>query len=159
MFRRLGKSALEFGTSMQRFKKIEGAKLIGSIAPRTSGADKTGSFLHCSVKHFSNSTQCFAKVEGRDIISPPKPLTVKETEDRVLKAIKNWDRFPQDRLEKLELDARFSEDLSLDSLDHVEVVMSLEEEFGFEIPDTKTDNFKTPRDIVKFICEEEGVFK
>ena len=54
----------------------------------------------------------------------------------MFKSIKNWDRFPQDRAEKLQLDARFVEDLSFDSLDLVEITLVLEEEFGFEISET-----------------------
>jgi NADH dehydrogenase (ubiquinone) 1 alpha/beta subcomplex 1 len=70
-----------------------------------------------------------------------------------MKAIKNWDRFPQDRLHKLNLDAKFVEDLSLDSLDQVELVIALEDEFKFEIPDTDLEIFKTPRDVLKYMCD------
>lgn len=78
-------------------------------------------------------------------------------DDRVLKAVRAWDRFPKDRDEKLNMDARFVEDLSLDSLDLVEITMSLEDEFGFEFPESNIDKFKTPRDIAKFVCEQENV--
>lgn len=80
-------------------------------------------------------------------------------EERVLKAIKAWDRFPQDRLEKLTMEARFVEDLGFDSLDHVEIIMALEDEFGYEIPDTEAEKLKTPRDIFKYICEKEDVYE
>ena len=76
-----------------------------------------------------------------------------------MKAVKNWDRFPQDRATALNLDARFVEDLGLDSLDHVEVIMSLEDEFGFEIPDKDAERLKTPRDVFKYICEHEDVYE
>ena len=76
-----------------------------------------------------------------------------------MKAVKNWDRFPQDRAGALSLDARFVEDLGLDSLDHVEIVMSLEDEFGFEIPDKDAERLKTPRDVFKYICEREDVYE
>jgi acyl carrier protein len=82
-----------------------------------------------------------------------------QVEERVIKAIKAWDRFPQDRLEKLTIDSRFIEDLSLDSLDMVEVTMSLENAFGFEFPEEKIDTFKTPRDIYLFVCEHEDVYE
>lgn len=38
---------------------------------------------------------------------------------------------------QLNLNAHFIQDLGLDSLDHVEVIMALEDEFGFEIPDNE----------------------
>lgn len=57
------------------------------------------------------------------------------------------------------MDARFVEDLGFDSLDHVEIVMSLEDEFGFEIPDKDAEKLKTPRDVFKYICEHEDVYE
>ncbi|VDK19995.1 unnamed protein product [Anisakis simplex] len=76
-----------------------------------------------------------------------------------MKAIRAWDRFPQDRNDLLTLDANFFQDLGLDSLDHVEIVMSLEDEFGFEIEDKEAEKLKTPRDVVKYICEREDVYE
>uniref|UniRef100_A0A0K0FI38 Acyl carrier protein n=1 Tax=Strongyloides venezuelensis TaxID=75913 RepID=A0A0K0FI38_STRVS len=90
---------------------------------------------------------------------PPKELTFKEVEERVIKAIKSWDRFPQDRLDKLSLDAKFEEDLGFDSLDHVEIMMALEDEFGFEISQEVSEKLKSPRDVFKLICEREDVYE
>ena len=50
-------------------------------------------------------------------------------------------------------DATFIDDLSADSLDIVELVMSLEEEFGIEIPDTEAEKIVTVGDVVKYIEE------
>ncbi|VDM24855.1 unnamed protein product [Toxocara canis] len=101
----------------------------------------------------------FSQVEVFGPFDPPKQLTFKEVEDRVLKAIRAWDRFPQDRSDILTLDASFVNDLGLDSLDHVEIIMSVEDEFGFEIPDADADKLKTPRDVSKYICEREDVYE
>ena len=43
------------------------------------------------------------------------------------------------------------EELNFDSLDVVDLIMSLEEEFDCEIPDEEVDNIKTVGDIVKYI--------
>ncbi|KAK6061458.1 putative acyl carrier protein [Cooperia oncophora] len=51
------------------------------------------------------------------------------------------------------MDSDFVKDLGLDSLDHVEMVMAMEEEFGFEIPDGDADRLKTPRDIFQYIAD------
>ncbi|PPS20262.1 hypothetical protein GOBAR_AA00315 [Gossypium barbadense] len=48
--------------------------------------------------------------------------------------------------------AHFQKDLGLDSLDTVEVVMALEEEFGFEIPDNEADKISTISHAVEFIA-------
>ncbi len=45
----------------------------------------------------------------------------------------------------------FQEDLGADSLDTVELVMALEEEFGISIPDDDVNNLKTVGDAVKYI--------
>lgn len=48
-------------------------------------------------------------------------------------------------------DARFVEDLNADSLDLVELIMALEEEFNEEIPDEEAEKLKTVGDAIKFI--------
>ncbi len=48
-------------------------------------------------------------------------------------------------------DAAFIEDLGADSLDIVELVMALEEEFGVEIPDEDAENIKTIGDALEYI--------
>jgi acyl carrier protein len=45
----------------------------------------------------------------------------------------------------------FIEDLGADSLDIVELVMAMEEEFEVEIPDEEAENIKTVQDAVNFI--------
>jgi len=48
-------------------------------------------------------------------------------------------------------DAKFVEDLGADSLDTVELVMALEEEFGAEIPDEEAEKLTTVGEAVKYI--------
>lgn len=48
-------------------------------------------------------------------------------------------------------DASISGDLGADSLDLVDLSMSIEEEFNFEVPDDVLDHVRTVGDIVKFI--------
>ena len=47
--------------------------------------------------------------------------------------------------------SRFREDLDLDSLDAVEVVMAIEEEFGIEIPDSEADKIFSVADAVAYV--------
>jgi acyl carrier protein len=49
------------------------------------------------------------------------------------------------------LEASIADDLGADSLDVVDLVMSIEESFDIEIPDEEVENIKTVGDIVKFI--------
>jgi acyl carrier protein len=56
-------------------------------------------------------------------------------------------------------EARFIEDLGADSLDTVELVMALEEEFGVEIPDEDAEKAKTVGDVINYIdnkLKDEG---
>ncbi len=48
-------------------------------------------------------------------------------------------------------DAKFIEDLGADSLDTVELVMALEEEFGHEIPDEQAEKLQSVGDVIKYI--------
>lgn len=48
-------------------------------------------------------------------------------------------------------DAKFAEDLKADSLDTVELVMALEDEFGLDIPDEEADKIKTVQNAIDYI--------
>lgn len=50
-------------------------------------------------------------------------------------------------------EASFVDDLGADSLDTVELVMALEEEFGIEIPDEEAEKIATVKDAVDYIEE------
>ena len=53
------------------------------------------------------------------------------------------------------MEATIQNDLGADSLDIVDLVMSLEEEFDCEIPDEEIENIKTVGDIVKYIEDHQ----
>ena len=58
------------------------------------------------------------------------------------------------KLEEVTPQASFIDDLGADSLDTVELVMALEEEFGIEIPDEDAEKMTTVADAVKYIEEK-----
>jgi acyl carrier protein len=58
--------------------------------------------------------------------------------------------------EEVVTEASFVDDLGADSLDTVELVMALEEEFGCEIPDEDAEKIQTVGDAVKYIEEKSG---
>ena len=56
--------------------------------------------------------------------------------------------------EEIKPESSFIDDLGADSLDTVEVVMALEEEFGIEIPDEDAEKITTVGDAIKYIEEK-----
>lgn len=56
-----------------------------------------------------------------------------------------------DNPESLTIDTNLLEDLDADSLDAVEIIMNIEEEFDIKIPDEEIDNIKTIGDIISVI--------
>ncbi len=57
--------------------------------------------------------------------------------------------------DKVTAGANIQDDLGADSLDVVDLVMSLEEEFDVEIPDEAVEGIKTVGDIVKYIEDKQ----
>ncbi len=56
--------------------------------------------------------------------------------------------------EQVKAEASFANDLGADSLDTVELVMALEEEFGIEIPDEAAEKIATVQAAVEYIEEQ-----
>jgi acyl carrier protein len=59
-------------------------------------------------------------------------------------------------VKQLTPEAKFIEDLGADSLDIVELVMALEEEFGLDIPDEDADKLKTVGDAMNYLQQHAG---
>ena len=57
--------------------------------------------------------------------------------------------------ENIEMKSTFVDDLAADSLDIVELVMSIEEEFEIEIADSDAEKIVTVKDVVKYIKENK----
>jgi acyl carrier protein len=53
------------------------------------------------------------------------------------------------------MDTDFMKDLEADSLDAVEIILGVEDEYGIEIPDEVAENFTKVSDIVKYVEENK----
>ncbi|KAL0951076.1 hypothetical protein HGRIS_007814 [Hohenbuehelia grisea] len=71
-------------------------------------------------------------------------------EARVLDVLKGFEKVDP---AKLTTSASFAKDLGLDSLDAVEVVMAVEEEFSIEIPDQEADEIQTVAQAIEYIAK------
>ncbi|KAF8930208.1 acyl carrier protein-like protein [Dissophora ornata] len=79
-------------------------------------------------------------------------LARSDIEKRVLEILTGFNKIDQN---KISLQANFNSDLKLDSLDTVEVVMAIEEEFSIEIPDKDADDIKTAAQAVDYISKRD----
>lgn len=87
--------------------------------------------------------------------SAKEPLSLKLIKERVVLVLNLYDKVDP---AKLKLESHFTKDLGLDSLDHVEVIMAMEDEFGFEIPDCDAEKLHRPLDIVNYIADKEDIY-
>lgn len=63
-----------------------------------------------------------------------------------------------ERAQTMPLSTDLSEDLDADSLDVIEVCMSLEDLFGISLPDTVTDRISTLGDLIAEVSRQTGKF-
>ncbi|XP_032896768.1 acyl carrier protein, mitochondrial [Amblyraja radiata] len=84
------------------------------------------------------------------------PLSLDSIHERVLYVLKLYDKINPD---KLVVGSHFMKDLGLDSLDQVEIIMAMEDEFGFEIPDGDAEKLMTPEEIVTYIANKKDVYE
>merc|ERR1711973_495872 len=84
------------------------------------------------------------------------PMDLQFITDRVMLVLKLYDKINP---EKVTMESHFINDLGLDSLDHVEVIMAMEDEFGFEIPDDHAEKLMTPQQIIRYVADHEDVYE
>ncbi|WVQ73313.1 acyl carrier protein [Cryptococcus sp. DSM 104548] len=75
-------------------------------------------------------------------------LSKEDITTRVLEVLKDFEKVDS---AKLTNNASFTTDLGLDSLDAVEVVMAIEEEFAIEIPDAEADEITTVQKAIDYV--------
>ncbi|KAJ2777863.1 mitochondrial acyl carrier protein [Coemansia javaensis] len=94
---------------------------------------------------------------GRRIAVPPLSLrwysaggelARADIQERIFQVLQDFDKVKQDKISPV---ADFAKDLGLDSLDTVEVVMAIEEEFSVEIPDDEADKITTVKEAIDYI--------
>uniref|UniRef100_A0A7S2EA28 Acyl carrier protein n=1 Tax=Trieres chinensis TaxID=1514140 RepID=A0A7S2EA28_TRICV len=76
-------------------------------------------------------------------------LSPNEVTERIVSVVKNFDKVDPGKVAPT---SKFAEDLGLDSLDSVEVVMAIEDEFAIEIPDAEADKIVSIGDAVEYIA-------
>jgi len=82
------------------------------------------------------------------LYSAAHKLGVDEIKERVLKVVKGFDKVDAEKVTEA---SNFQKDLGVDSLDVVELVMALEEEFAIEIPDAESEKIQSITDAISYI--------
>mgnify|MGYP003365505369 CR=1 FL=1 len=85
--------------------------------------------------------------------SPPSTLDRNAISSRIIDVLKTFNKTNNDQQEITEKSS-FQKDLGLDSLDLVEFIVAVEEEFSIEIPDKIADDLKTISQTVEYIKNE-----
>lgn len=80
---------------------------------------------------------------------PQTFLNPAEVQDRIISVVKNFDKVDPSKVTST---SKFGDDLGLDSLDSVEVVMAIEDEFAIEIPDAEADRIASVGDAVEYVA-------
>ncbi|CCG84817.1 protein of unknown function [Taphrina deformans PYCC 5710] len=78
-------------------------------------------------------------------------ISKSDIEARVLNIVKAFDKVKDPS--KISASSTFANDLGLDSLDTVEVVMAIEEEFSVEIPDKEADEIKSVGQAIEYVSK------
>ena len=76
-----------------------------------------------------------------------------ELNDKVMKLVSEATKV---ELSNIKPDTSFIDDLNLDSLDMVELMMKMEDEFGIEIPEEDTEKLKTIKDVTNYLKSKQG---
>ncbi|CAH1723046.1 unnamed protein product [Chironomus riparius] len=135
------------------FSILRNVNLLRTVTPKQRSFHAIS-----SINNFSKvdlHQQLLNNVKKRDF-SAKEPLTLKMIRERVTLVLNLYDKIDPT---KLTVDSHFIKDLGLDSLDHVEIVMAMEDEFGFEIPDTDAERLQRPADIIQYIADKDDVFE
>ncbi|PYH99260.1 acyl carrier protein [Aspergillus ellipticus CBS 707.79] len=90
--------------------------------------------------------------QGVRLYSAPAGINKEEVEGRIVNLLKNFDKVTD--ASKITPASHFANDLGLDSLDTVEVVMAIEEEFSIEIPDKDADSILSVDKAVEYILAQ-----
>lgn len=77
-------------------------------------------------------------------------MAVDSIESKVIEIIANQLSIRED---DIKADSRFIDDLGADSLDIVELIMEMEEEFDIEIPDEDVEKMVVVKDVTDYICK------
>ncbi|CAH0585455.1 unnamed protein product [Chrysodeixis includens] len=150
---KIGRSALSGLFRKSTTYKTPVACRLSTVALRQKFNTVNVAFKTYSTPNLQNGVQSQRK---QPFTCGTQSKPIEEIEERVLKVCKGYDKLS---CAKLTVESHFMNDLGLDSLDHVEVIMAMEDEFGFEIPDGDAERLVRPKDIIQYIADKEDIYE
>mmetsp|Transcript_50843 Transcript_50843/g.122579 ORF Transcript_50843/g.122579 Transcript_50843/m.122579 type:complete len:141 (+) Transcript_50843:247-669(+) len=129
-----------------------GRVLASRVAVRAAASTAAGSNISSAVKDHMFSAlkaqqpmivQTSVRTFAAQTFLDPADVTA-----RIIDVVKNFDQVDANKVSEK---VKFTDDLGLDSLDVVEVVMAIEDEFAIEIPDAEADKIASIADAVEYI--------
>ncbi|KAL4240836.1 NADH dehydrogenase subunit 1 [Mactra antiquata] len=145
-------------------KSVRATNCLQTVARRIVPRASCVSLIHCRQENRnlhicsrskSLLTPQISSLETNRSYAGKAEFTISDVEQRVMLVLQLYDKVDP---EKVTMSSHFINDLGLDSLDHVEVIMAMEDEFGFEIPDMDAERLMTPKDIAQYVCDKEDFF-
>ncbi len=137
----------DFFFPQDKSKKAQLAKMMNIARLRFSPSLVGKKYV--SPKCVSN-TRRFASSESEGLKPTIEKPTINEITERVVRVVSSHSKV--DGVVKVSPTSHFQNDLGLDSLDSVEVVLALEEEFAVEIPDHDAEKLLSVPDAVKYLA-------
>jgi NADH dehydrogenase (ubiquinone) 1 alpha/beta subcomplex 1 len=129
-----------------------GRAVVSRVAVRAAASTAAGSNISSAVKDHLFSAlkaqqpmivQTSVRTFAAQTFLDPAEVTA-----RIIDVVKNFDQVDANKVTDK---VKFTDDLGLDSLDVVEVVMAIEDEFAIEIPDAEADKIVSIADAVEYI--------
>eukprot|EP00092_Neocalanus_flemingeri_P012276 GFUD01013232.1.p1 GENE.GFUD01013232.1~~GFUD01013232.1.p1 ORF type:complete len:163 (-),score=24.38 GFUD01013232.1:88-534(-) len=113
-----------------------------------------------SLNNFPQTKPSLCKVgpaqTGVRFYSGQEPLNLQFIHDRVMLVLNLFDKIDN---AKLTAESHFINDLGLDSLDHVEIILMIEDEFGFEIPDDHGERLVNAAQLARYVADHQDIYE
>lgn len=133
------------------YKQFKMNQLLGKVAKQMfTISSRNAATLTRSTNNLV-ARQLAPMISLQQRFASPNPTSMVEIRDRVMYNLQLYDKIDPENLHE---GANFVRDLGLDSLDQVEIVMAMENEFNFYIPDSDGEKLMTPQEIIDYFVEK-----
>ena len=127
--------------SIIKIKQSDIEKIVSNIVNEQSLGDNPNSIAHEGTEISEDEMEKYL----REIVAGS---ILMELQEKVIKLVSEATKMDA---ANIGLNTSFVDDLNIDSLDMVELMMKMEDEFGVEIPEDETENLKSIGDVVTYL--------